>query len=183
MLKDRGHKGSWKGASNPNRTKKKSYGNIHSINDRGIHEIYESFGGASDGSGSAPSSPWSSPKLGRKSAITVSPSLDRAATKLLPFQKWVHVYYYSKNFFKKPVHRLFQYWYWWQWQAQVSLQRIHHTWQWAILFGVFVLHFKGEDIFSKTLISLFDFFYNIGHELAVFFNRISFFFLFIKLFF
>ena len=45
MLKDRGHKGSWKGASNPNnRSKKKSYGNIHSINDRGIHEIYESFG-------------------------------------------------------------------------------------------------------------------------------------------
>ena len=40
MLKDRGHKGSWKGggSSNP-RTKKKSYGNIHSINDRGIHEI------------------------------------------------------------------------------------------------------------------------------------------------
>ena len=91
MLKDRGHKGSWKGASNPNRTKKKSYGNIHSINDRGIHEIYESFGGPNttnnEGSGSAPSSPWSSPKLGRKSAVTVSPSLDRAATKLLPFQK------------------------------------------------------------------------------------------------
>ena len=93
MLKDRGHKGSWKGASNPNRTKKKSYGNIHSINDRGIHEIYESFGSnatpseGSVGSGSAPSSPWSSPRLGRKSAVTVSPSLDRAATKLLPFQK------------------------------------------------------------------------------------------------
>lgn len=86
MLKDRGHKGSWKGASNPARTKKKSYGNIHSINDRGIHEIYESF--ATEGSGSAPSSPWSSPKLGRKSGVTVSPSLDRAATKLLPFQKY-----------------------------------------------------------------------------------------------
>ena len=27
MLKERGHKGSWKGASNPNRSKKKSYGN------------------------------------------------------------------------------------------------------------------------------------------------------------
>ena len=40
MLKDRGHKGSWKGGgSNNPRTKKKSYGNIHSINDRGIHEI------------------------------------------------------------------------------------------------------------------------------------------------
>ena len=43
MLKDRGHKGSWKGGghggSNNQRTKKKSYGNIHSINDRGIHEI------------------------------------------------------------------------------------------------------------------------------------------------
>ena len=88
MLKDRGHKGSWKGASNPHRTKKKSYGNIHSIKDRGIHEIYESF--ATDGTSglsSAPNSPWSSPKLGRKSAVTVSPSLDRAATKLLPFQK------------------------------------------------------------------------------------------------
>jgi hypothetical protein len=44
MLKDRGHKGSWKGSSNQSRTKKKSYGNIHSINDRGIHEIYESIG-------------------------------------------------------------------------------------------------------------------------------------------
>ena len=102
MLKDRGHKGSWKGASNPNRTKKKSYGNIHSINDRGIHEIYESFGSnatpseGSVGSGSAPSSPWSSPRLGRKSAVTVSPSLDRAASKLLPFQKWVKN---SKEFF------------------------------------------------------------------------------------
>ena len=41
MLKDRGHKGSWKGGGSNNhaRTKKKSYGNIHSINDRGIHEI------------------------------------------------------------------------------------------------------------------------------------------------
>ena len=40
MLKDRGHKGSWKGSGSSNpRTKKKSYGNIHSINDRGIHEI------------------------------------------------------------------------------------------------------------------------------------------------
>ena len=90
MLKDRNHKGSWKGASNPNRTKKKSYGNIHSINDRGIHEIYQSLGPnatANEGSDSAPSSPWSSPRLGRKSAVTVSPSLDRAATKLLPFQK------------------------------------------------------------------------------------------------
>ena len=91
MLKDRGHKGSWKGASGPNRTKKKSYGNIHSINDRGIHEIIQSQSFAStDGSGglsSAPNSPWSSPKLGRKSAVTVSPSLDRAATKLLPFQQ------------------------------------------------------------------------------------------------
>ena len=86
MLKDRGHKGSWKGAGERNRTKKKSYGNIHSIIDRGIHEIYESFG---DGSGSAPSSPWSSPRLGRKSAVTISPSLDRAATKLLPFQKYI----------------------------------------------------------------------------------------------
>jgi hypothetical protein len=46
MLKDRGNKGSWKGAQNP-RLKKKSYGNIHTINDRGIHEIFESFGGAS----------------------------------------------------------------------------------------------------------------------------------------
>ena len=89
MLKDRGHKGSWKGASNPNRTKKKSYGNIHSINDRGIHEIYESFATntSEGGSGSAPGTPWNSPKLGRKSAVTVSPSLDRAANKLLSFQK------------------------------------------------------------------------------------------------
>ena len=43
MLKDRGHKGSWKGGGHSNnhhaRAKKKSYGNIHSINDRGIHEI------------------------------------------------------------------------------------------------------------------------------------------------
>ena len=86
MLKDRGHKGSWKGASNPNRTKKKSYGNIHSINDRGIHEIYESFGNETHSTGSAPTSPWSSPKLGRKSAVTVSPSLDRS-NKFLPLQK------------------------------------------------------------------------------------------------
>ena len=98
MLKDRGHKGSWKGnvggVSNA-RMKKKSYGNIHSINDRGIHEIRETLGGsgiganpnAADGSnavGSAPSSPWSSPLMGRKSIVTIAPQLDRnAAGKIL----------------------------------------------------------------------------------------------------
>ncbi len=94
MLKDRGHKGSWKGgmgmaAHNSQRgTKKKSYGNIHSINDRGIHEIYETFGGASPngaapgtaggggggGGDSAPTSPWSSPLMGRKSVVTSAPT-------------------------------------------------------------------------------------------------------------
>ncbi len=112
MLKDRGHKGSWKGASNPNRTKKKSYGNIHSLSDRGIAEIYESFGntghataatnadngsipslgagtgnGAGAGTGSAPTSPWASPKLGRKATVTISPSIDRSTSKLLPLQQ------------------------------------------------------------------------------------------------
>ncbi len=106
MLKDRGHKGSWKGTANPSRAKKKSYGNIHSINDRGIAEIYESFGtnpasslvtssvgGGSDGmtgasvGNSAPTSPWASPKLGRKSTITTSPTIDRASSRLLPIQQ------------------------------------------------------------------------------------------------
>ena len=102
MLKDRGHKGSWKGnvagVSNA-RMKKKSYGNIHSINDRGIHEIYETLGGSgfnanpnanngdagNGGPGiSAPSSPWSSPLMGRKSIVTIAPQLDRnAAGKIL----------------------------------------------------------------------------------------------------
>ena len=103
MLKDRGHKGSWKGnmagVSNA-RMKKKSYGNIHSINDRGIHEIYETLGGSGFGSNpngseagggntlgsgsSAPSSPWSSPLMGRKSIVTIAPQLDRnAAGKIL----------------------------------------------------------------------------------------------------
>jgi hypothetical protein len=55
MLKDRGHKGSWKGATNNQRTKKKSYGNIHTINDRGIHEIHEMLGGVANGpNGSGP---------------------------------------------------------------------------------------------------------------------------------
>jgi len=45
MLKGRG-KGNWKGSQNP-RLKKKSCSNIHTINDRGIHEILESFGGSS----------------------------------------------------------------------------------------------------------------------------------------
>ena len=86
MLKDRGNKGSWKGGQNP-RLKKKSYGNIYTINDRGIHEIFESFGGSgvaggsSLGSGlagaSAPTSPWGSPKMGRKSVVTMAPSIDR----------------------------------------------------------------------------------------------------------
>ena len=107
MLKDRGHKGSWKGnvsgVSNA-RMKKKSYGNIHSINDRGIHEIYETLGGsgfgsnpnanngdagngggpAGGGGGSTPNSPWSSPLMGRKSIVTIAPQLDRnAAGKIL----------------------------------------------------------------------------------------------------
>lgn len=95
MLKDRTHKGSWKTAANSQRMKKKSYGNIHTINDRGIHEIYETFtnGGAAGGGGqngqsgpsnggggygggtgssgsSAPNSPWSSPLMGRRSFMT-----------------------------------------------------------------------------------------------------------------
>ena len=76
-----------KGVSGPNRIMKKSNGNIHYINDRGIHEISFASTDSSSGLSSAPNSPWSSPKLGRKSAVTVSPSLDRAATKLLPFQQ------------------------------------------------------------------------------------------------
>lgn len=103
MLKDRGHKGSWKGSSGNARMKKKSYGNIHSINDRGIHEIYETLGGVSNGPGgggggggsvtnlagagaggsSAPASPWSSPLMGRKSIAVSSPlHLDRARLQL-----------------------------------------------------------------------------------------------------
>ena len=110
MLKDRGHKGSWKGvAANNQRMKKKSYGNIHSINDRGISEIYETLGASAGpgggggtspqpggpgglvvgGPGSAPSSPWSSPIMGRKSVVTSAPTQfgERAAQaggKLLP---------------------------------------------------------------------------------------------------
>eukprot|EP00095_Tigriopus_kingsejongensis_P008940 snap_masked-scaffold199_size265817-processed-gene-1.12 protein:Tk08940 transcript:snap_masked-scaffold199_size265817-processed-gene-1.12-mRNA-1 annotation:"1-phosphatidylinositol -bisphosphate phosphodiesterase epsilon-1-like" len=98
MLKDRTHKGSWKGVANNPRTKKKSYGNIHSINDRGIHEIYETFGGVANGSAggsvsnlsslggaSAPTSPWSSPLMGRKSIAVSSPlHMDRHSGKLLP---------------------------------------------------------------------------------------------------
>ncbi len=98
MLKDRSNKGSWKGAQNP-RLKKKSYGNIYTINDRGIHEIFESFGpggaaGPGSGSGltgaSAPTSPWGSPKLGRKSVVTMAPSIDRSGggkSTLSPFQQ------------------------------------------------------------------------------------------------
>ncbi len=93
MLKDRGQKGSWKSAA----SKKKSYGNIYSINDRGIHEIIETLGGAANGGGaaapagsagansSAPSSPWSSPLMGRKSLAQVQQpvaSVDRS--KILP---------------------------------------------------------------------------------------------------
>ena len=96
MLKDRGNKNSWKGGAagsaaavimNP-RAKKKSYGNIHSINDRGIHEVYESLtgspigvggsGGGTGGGSSAPSSPWSSPLMGRKSIVTLAPQGDRS---------------------------------------------------------------------------------------------------------
>ena len=109
MLKDRGHKGSWKGGANHQRMKKKSYGNIHSINDRGIHEIYETLGGVANGrnanssgsssnlaamgvggagvggggGGSAPTSPWSSPLMGRKSIAVSSPlHLDRTRMQL-----------------------------------------------------------------------------------------------------
>ena len=78
MLKDRGHKASWKGTANNQRMKKKSYGNIHSINDRGIHEIYAAIdnggGAGGSGGGSAPTSPWSSPLMGRKS-IAVPPNV------------------------------------------------------------------------------------------------------------
>ena len=111
MLKDRGHKGSWKGvggSGGQSRMKKKSYGNIHTINDRGIHEIYESLGTVANGGNgnggnagnngtnansgsnampgsSAPSSPWSSPLMGRKSIVTIAPQIDRsAAGKILP---------------------------------------------------------------------------------------------------
>ena len=96
MLKDRSNKGSWKGAQNP-RLKKKSYGNIYTINDRGIHEIFESFGGVVGPSGtttagrslvgaSAPTSPWASPKMGRKSVVTLAPSIERKTT-LSPYQQ------------------------------------------------------------------------------------------------
>ena len=102
MLKDRGNKGRWKGGSQNPRLKKKSYGNIYTINDRGIHEIFESFGGVggggasgtgSGGSGltgaSAPTSPWGSPKMGRKSVVTMAPSIDRTGSgkTLSPFQQ------------------------------------------------------------------------------------------------
>lgn len=80
MLKDRGHKGSWKGSGNPNRLKKKSYGNIHSVKDRGIYEI-ETAGGSN------PTSPWSSPLMGRKSVATIAPQLDKVASKLLPMAR------------------------------------------------------------------------------------------------
>jgi len=57
----------------------------YSINDRGIHEIYESlsgggdglnfgFGGAANGGASAPSSPWNSPLLARRSVVTSGPT-------------------------------------------------------------------------------------------------------------
>ena len=94
MLKDRGNKGSWKGSQNP-RLKKKSYGNIYTINDRGIHEIFESFGGGGPPGSpsigglagtSAPTSPWASPKMGRKSVVTMAPSIDRKST-LSPFHQ------------------------------------------------------------------------------------------------
>ncbi len=92
------------------RAKKKSYGNIHSINDRGIHEIYETLGavvsngaqrgdgghggggggagggqggpGGGTGADSAPASPWSSPLMGRRSVVTSTPAQfgERAAT-------------------------------------------------------------------------------------------------------
>lgn len=85
MLKDRSTKGSWKGANNNQRRKKSSYGDIHSINDRGIHEIYKTLGGVANGGGgpggagyspggSAPTSPWSSPLMGRKAMVSMSPS-------------------------------------------------------------------------------------------------------------
>ena len=61
MLKDRGHKGSWKGSASSQRTKKKSYGNIHSINDRGIHEIHEMLGGVANGPGGSGGGPGTSP--------------------------------------------------------------------------------------------------------------------------
>lgn len=123
MLKGRGNnKGNWKGAQNP-RLKKKSYSNIHTINDRGIHEIFESFGGSAAGesqyfqvgqivhyksqknhnkylgfvgsssntlsASSAPTSPWTTPKVARKSVVTIAPSIERpsAGKMLSPLQQ------------------------------------------------------------------------------------------------
>ena len=63
MSKDH-HKGAIRKISpNVGRMKKKSYGNIHSIKDRGIHEVSETFS----------SSPVSSPKLQRRS-LAVPPT-------------------------------------------------------------------------------------------------------------
>ena len=62
MIKE-SSKGSWKTASPVSRVKKKSYGNIHSIKDRGIHEISESM----------PGTPLNSPRLQRRSLMMNTP--------------------------------------------------------------------------------------------------------------